>query len=101
MSKFHFCITTGVDGYLPDRQDFIAADCSVDAYDAIVGAIGEFREEYGEVREASDWKMFFERGSKKPDASMWSFNLATTGDGIWLSVTGLTANEYATHGEEE
>lgn len=100
MAKFYFCLTTGVDGFLPDDQVYVAADSAVDAYDAIKAAIRDFLEFHDEAdhgdkepREASDWKQLFERGCRYPDASMWNFTLAY-GDPCNLSLVGMTEAEY-------
>lgn len=95
MTKFHFCITTGMDGYLPDNQEYVAADCAVDAYDAIMDALRFFQagEEPSSI-EIHNWKPFFERGCAAGDGSMWNFIIAHNSEGQFLSLAGLTEAEY-------
>lgn len=105
MATFCFCLTIGVDGYLPDQQDYVRADCSIDAYDAIVEAIRDFRDNGDDSGDTSaftehSWRTFFERGCSYIDASQWSFALADHGK-LTLSLTGLTNAEYALHSEGE
>lgn len=97
MKTFCFCITSGVDGYLPDNQDYFRCENSIDAFDAIKDALREFQvqadytgqEEYKEF----DWKPFFETGCSYPNASQWSFLLARD-DNLILSLQGMTDEEY-------
>lgn len=102
MAKFNFCITTGAPGYLPDDRNYVAADNSVDAFDAIKDALRDFRlfsDEVDEFEEC-DWKPFFERGCRFTDASTWHFTLATDG-GTVLDLIGMTQAEFDTQSADE
>jgi hypothetical protein len=93
MKVFHFAIMNGVDGFLPDNVEYHRAECSVDAFDAIKDAIRTFRDSGGDEFHECQWADFFERGCAAPDASQWSFTLATDG-AEELSVRGMTEAEY-------
>lgn len=94
MAKFNFCITTGSDGFLPDDQQYVAADNAVAAFDAVKAAIRDFLVADGsEPGREADWYGFFDRGCRMPDASTWNFTLAY-GDGVNLSLVGMTQDEF-------
>ena len=93
MTRFQFCLTTGAEGYVPDDQQYVDAACAVDAFDAIKAAIRDFLLFEENAFEDADWKGFFERGCRMPDASTWNFTLAR-GDKVSLSLVGMTEAEF-------